>query len=759
MLAIAAAACREPAPPGPGGADGGADAGPPPPQLCGAKACDEGERCLERPGAPGIPVCIAAGDCRAVPHGRDPFGEALAAAGLDRCTAKMPDDYLGPFPASIKHDPWRLPHFDPVHTQPLTAPGWAEKLVADMGAPAEGTAASTAVFRAAALLGYPVGAVRRVYAPDPNAPLATAMARVCTARGKPSNPGEFAADADTVPYSLQGKVASLLMAVAEAADARDKAFSLAPSLPTLWGGAAAYILPSRTGRPPDPAAPATQGLLLQTIDWEELYQAAYTLLAALEDLQLESEAGLEGFRFDRETPLGRVVIADAGSQTWEDSGKPIALFVDTGGDDVYRIAAGATTSVNVPVSVFVDLGGNDTYGYAEVAAAGDEGRLPSDADGRFAAGDPAQGQTPISASDRPRQGAGRLGIGILYDAAGNDRYRSPRMAQGFGAMGVGVLVDREGDDKYEAEAGAQGSATFGIGLLLDGAGNDEHRLYTFGQGFGYTRGFGALVDGDGDDLYFADPGDPEEGGDPLYFTPQLPGRGNSSFVQGAGFGRRDDGGGGYMSGGLGLLADLGEGRDHYVASVFGQGTGYWFGTGVLHDGGGDDLYEGKWYVQGSAAHFALCVFRDKGGNDRHNTERVKPTATSMGVGHDFSVGWLYDDAGDDTYNAPGLSTGSGNVDGWGFLVDGAGTDRYIVPGGAVLGGFGSAAGEGGYDSFRASRPTLGFQVDVGGADTYTIGGNAADYDGKLVKAPENTAAPKAAGVHLDANDGTLLVLP
>src|SRR5207244_2135852 len=121
-----------------------------------------------------------------------------------------------------------------------------------------------------------------------------------------------------------------------------------------------------------------------------------------------------------------------------------------------------------------------------------------------------------------------------------DHYRSLRLSQGFGAAGVGVLYDAGGDDLYEGEAGVQGAGLFGVGLLMDAGGNDTYRTYTESQGFAYVRGAGVIYDGAGNDKYLADVGDPDAGGDPLYFTPQLPGKGNSSFTQGAGFGRRAD---------------------------------------------------------------------------------------------------------------------------------------------------------------------------------------------------------------------------
>src|SRR6185369_10996939 len=108
---------------------------------------------------------------------------------------------------------------------------------------------------------------------------------------------------------------------------------------------------------------------------------------------------------------------------------------------------------------------------------------------------PDKDNGPFSLSETPRQGAARLGYGMLFDLGPEaDHYRSLRMSQGFGSAGVGVLYDAGGDDTYEA--------------------------YTESQGFAYVRGIGILYDTAGADKYLADNGDPMAGGDPLYLTPQ-----------------------------------------------------------------------------------------------------------------------------------------------------------------------------------------------------------------------------------------------
>jgi hypothetical protein len=293
------------------------------------------------------------------------------------------------------------------------------------------------------------------------------------------------------------------------------------------------------------------------------------------------------------------------------------------------------------------------------------------------------------------------------------------------AMGVGVLYDAGGDDTYDAEAGSQGFAVYGIAALVDRAGNDKRSSFTMSQGFGGVLGVGALVDGGGDDEYFCDPGNPAVGGHPIYFSPQLPGTGNTSMCQGAAMGRRADTLPS-MAGGIGILRDS-AGSDHYTASVFAQGAGFWQATGMLLDGGTDaDTYDGYWYVQGSTAHFALALFFEEGGDDRYN-QTLTPAATSIGVGHDFSASLHIDTGGSDVYRGPGLSFGSGNLNGIGCFVNVGGDDEYVAAGDPTFGA-GNYSSELPFGQPRQAAPTLGIFVDAGGTDIYQVGAEVRPLD-------------------------------
>ena len=226
------------------------------------------------------------------------------------------------------------------------------------------------------------------------------------------------------------------------------------------------------------------------------------------------------------------------------------------------------------------------------------------------------------------------------------------------------------------------------------------------------QGVGLLHDRAGDDVY-------ESKVTPvIHPSPQSP-MSNSSFTQGAGFGRRGDATPDRtnMSGGIGVLRDR-EGSDRYTAGVFAQGTGYWGGMGLLLDGAGDDRYDARWYVQGAAAHFAYGALVDGGGRDVHNQDSTRENMTA-GAGHDFSLGILLSlGDGADSYRVPNLALGAGNANGAGIFADEGGDDTYDAA--AVL-SLGNAALESLTDPGRLSRPTVGIFLDRGGRDSYRQG--------------------------------------
>jgi hypothetical protein len=646
-------------------------------------------------------------DCECVlDHEGALLDDAAALAGRDRCGLGYASADLDLYIPELAHDRFRLSFVDRVHESWLALPVFADHVERGLD---EGATADRLALMARLADLVPVAP-----SPAPSASLEEALVALAAAGGGSFDPSSASTELAAIGAPVRAALVPLLDATRDAVLAREAA--IAPL--TEAQRTTAFAEPSGLflGNIDDlrsPTAPVVQGLLLGDVDLDAISGAAIALARAIDRDALGAIAGSSG-TLVIDTPRGRIAIGSPGDDRYEGAAWQRVLFLlELGGDDTYRVPVGATTTRDHGVSIVIDLGGADDYGYEPVpvpldtAADGTE-RPPSDGTGRVT---PADGQGPSSRSQIARQGAGRLGIGMLFDlGGGDDRYASLRMSQGYGALGVGVLSDDGGVDHFAAEAGAQGAASFGLGLLEDlGDGDDVFDLYADGQGFGYARGVGVLYSEAGDDDYVSRPHDV------LYWSPQIPGGSNSSFTQGAGFGRRADFSDGvFMSGGLGVLRDR-QGRDEYTAAVFAQGTGYWFGTGLLLDGAGDDQYDGEWYVQASDAHYAMCALVDRAGNDVYDARASRYSGT-LGSGHDFSSAWFLDLAGDDHYRLVPRAGGTGNASGFGAFVDASGTDTYEADGAFTLG---NASIETPGDALRGRIGTLAFFLERGGADLYT----------------------------------------
>ncbi|MBI4612376.1 MAG: PDZ domain-containing protein [Planctomycetes bacterium] len=363
--------------------------------------------------------------------------------------------------------------------------------------------------------------------------------------------------------------------------------------------------------------------------------------------------------------VGRIVVG--GPEANRYAGK-FAIVIDVGGDDVYQ----DVQAPNGCDSIVLDLAGNDFY------SNGSRG-----------------------------QGYGLLASSFHVDLAGNDVYRGADEVQGVGVLGVGVLADLAGDDLYAADRVAQGGGVFGIGILLDVAGIDRYSAHQFAQGFGFTRGFGAIVERAGNDVYTA-------GG--KYEDFREPGVATASLSQGFGFGLRPwDTRNWGSSGGIGAIFDY-AGHDLYHGDYFCQGSSYWYALGVLYDAAGRDRYVASRYSQGAGIHLSVGVLLDAEGDDHYATPSI---GVSQGCGHDLAAGILADLAGNDTYVSGSLAQGAGNDNALGVLVDLSGDDRYQARG--------QSQGHGTYLEARGFG-SLGLLLDGGGADRYDLGGE----DGKEV---------------------------
>ena len=359
-----------------------------------------------------------------------------------------------------------------------------------------------------------------------------------------------------------------------------------------------------------------------------------------------------------DSPSNRVVIGGRGKTTWRGRA---AIVIDLGGDDVYERAA-VVDAPDAMLSLVFDLGGHDTY-------AG-EGCGPA-----YACG----------------------GVAILVDVAGKDTYRGGRLALGSGAFGgFALLADHAGSDTYESQGHGQGFAFGGVGLLYDRAGDDRYDGWAYAQGATQAWGLGALVDWEGNDSYLAD----------LHFADSYGDSGPDVYhggSQGSSFGLRPD-----APGGIAALIDE-QGKNTFQAGNFSQGGGYYFGFGVMFSGSGDDKNVGTRYSQGYGVHQAIGVRWDSGGNDAYAIR----TVANLGSAWDQGVGYFLDDAGNDVYEAGGLSLGAAANTAIAVFVDGGGKDRYTSPEARdTQGGSG--------DSSYHGKPSFAALIDLGGqADVYS----------------------------------------
>ncbi|MCR4414496.1 MAG: hypothetical protein NUV77_18915 [Thermoguttaceae bacterium] len=339
------------------------------------------------------------------------------------------------------------------------------------------------------------------------------------------------------------------------------------------------------------------------------------------------------------------------------------------------------------------------------------------------------------------QGGAVLGVGMLIDVAGNDVYRAKDVAQGSCLAGVGILIDYQGDDQYLAIRRAQGQALGGLGLLIDRAGRDRYHAAMWAQGYGGPLGFAVLDDLAGEDHYYA-------GGLYLDSYPETPGY--EGWSQGIGSGLRQ-----VASGGIGVILD-GGGDDVYEFDYISHGGGYWCGLGFARDFGGNDrryggtrtAYSGgargepmfQRFSNGFGCHYALGFLFDDAGDDSYGG-----TIMGLGFAWDLSVGFLCDFGGNDRYEATGGGTqGNGAQAGLGVIFDYTGNDTYLGQGQ----GFASPGIS--YHPLPQCGGNFSFVIDYGGKDTYGCGAQDNTYNrrgsdnGFLIDRPlpEEAASPQ-----------------
>ncbi len=476
--------------------------------------------------------------------------------------------------------------------------------------------------------------------------------------------------------------------------------------------------------------------IAHTIDYASLHYAALKVAAAAEHAEqqlqkLKSEIPIN-FSLEFDTPFGKVAIFSKTKQKLlRYNATNSLLIIDCGNDNLYRGSAGATASLTNPVSLLLDLGGNDIYGDANESSV--------------------------------TTGVGLLGVGLVLDSDGHDKYNGSIFAQGAGLFGVGVLYDRSGNDIYKSQLSSQGCGYFGIGLCFDGVGDDDYYIHGSGQGLGGVGGgVGVCASCGGNDKYKAEPfSEIVNRGD--YHSKHTI---NGNEAQGAGFGRRGDGSDGHAwAGGLGAIIDI-NGDDYYYSGNWSLGVGYWFGTGIAIDRRGDDIYKSCYFTQGSGAHFCNGILIDEDGNDKH--ELFETAGAALGFGWDYTNAFLINKNGNDIYRAKMISIGLSQIRSNAFLIDIGGDDIYYLGDGTP--GLGEATYRTDYEFPSKLTPyyyyakSFGAFIDIGGNDSYIDFTDSSEtvstkfINNSLWFQPSKTDSTFGAnnfGVGIDIEDGTV----
>jgi len=624
-----------------------------------------------------VAACIA---MTLAPSRADPMDDTLALIGMSKADITIDPDI-------VPSDPFRLKVAVRLLSAPLEMPDYAQDLAARLAAAPSLKDLVTAAY-AAIETPPPVQAPAASESAAPDDPeseidrLVSLLAGDGRGKSRSRNPLKCVARGTARLFSRGRRTAALReSAAALPGPARAALLGLLEALgpcQQTFARAAADLTPAECDLLRD-KGPELLGIGLGVENAEELDEAffeaatrfdlaaardaAALLAAAVDDAirrlaEIEPDTAPEGVLLDSESSWGRVIVLGAGPQTVADSA---ALVLDLGGDDRY---AGTVGGARNGVSVLIDLSGNDLY----------------------------------EADDDVALGAAVWGTAFLVDLAGDDHYRARSFGLGASCFGTGVAADAGGDDLWEAETNALGSGACGIGVVYERGGEDTYLARNLVMGVGNPRGFGAVVDCAGNDVYHAGAG--------------IKGWSTSRDLwkgacQGFGRGVRQ-----YASGGVGLLLDV-AGTDVYETGSVGQGVGYWYGVGLLVEGGGDDRYLAQHYCQGDAFHYAVGALLDNAGNDCY-----LGGVTSLGGTWDYAPGVFVDYGGNDLYHCTTISAGAASVTSFGIFVDNAGDDVYHVRKGHTLGS-GTMVQRRGFEA-------VGVFLDLAGTDVYPAGGPYAD---------------------------------
>ena len=257
----------------------------------------------------------------------------------------------------------------------------------------------------------------------------------------------------------------------------------------------------------------------------------------------------------------------------------LSLHQDMQGADIYQCGAFSQAAALFGVALLIDHEGNDRYDAPSLSQALACTRsvallLDMKGDDLYYLGGKYY-HAPLMPLDHRTLGQGMGfgfrpdyagGLGILFDADGNDRYLGGVYAQGVGYWyAMGMLIDEAGNDVYNAVYYPQGSGIhLACGILYDASGDDAYYSRNGpGQGAGHDWGFGILIDGAGNDAYSIPGGQGlglsnsvgifvDKSGDDRYERKEEQNYGSGAFSRG--------------TGSIGLFLDLG-GKDSYPLSI------------------------------------------------------------------------------------------------------------------------------------------------------------------------------------------------
>lgn len=328
------------------------------------------------------------------------------------------------------------------------------------------------------------------------------------------------------------------------------------------------------------------------------------------------------------------------------------------------------------------------------------------------------GKNTFRGSKAGIQGGAILGISMVVNLGGGNTYEAQDVAQGSALAGIGILIDYAGNNRYRGVRRVQGQAIGGLGVLVGHGGKNDYHAAMWAQGFGGPLGFGLLDNVTGNNHYYC-------GGMWRDSYPETPGY--EGWGQGVGAGIRQVG-----NGGIGVILD-GGGENVYEFDYLSHGGGYWCGLGFARDFGGN--------TQRLISRTAY----DGGPRKQPNFQRF-----GCGWGCHYSLGFCFDDGGDNVYEGTIMGTGMAWDCSMGVLCDfGHGNNRYTATGGLTQGtgaqmGFGVCFHYDGDDLYEGygqgyAPPTISyhtlpvcggnfsFLIDYGGKDRYGCGADNNSY--------------------------------